>query len=38
MKTHLKTHKIEPKIEFSRNFNLPNPDFGHRLMELGGGW
>ena len=27
MKIHLKTHKIVPKIEFSRNFNSPNPDF-----------
>ena len=38
MKTHLKTHKILPKIGFSRDFKSPNPDFGTRHMDLGVGW
>ena len=38
MKTHLKTHKIGPKIGFSHNFKLLNLDFGSRHMDLGVGW
>ena len=37
MKTHLKTHKIGPKIGFFRHFKSPNPDFGPRRMDLGAG-
>ena len=34
MKTHLETHKIEPKIGFYRDFKSPNPDFGPGQMDL----
>ena len=34
MKTHLKAHRIGPKIGFSHNFMLLNPDFGPRHMDL----